>query len=499
MRQKLPLFTLLLALLFVWLFHDEGIGVNLLVFELAAVIMLWVIDRPKITLVNAFALGGTLLSAIMIAIHGSTFALWVNLLSVFILAGVLIAPQLNAINHALILGISHAFPAQRAFLRSINSGPRGQKVPGFHRRTIAGLVAVAGISWLFSTIYQASNPHFDRMVDDVGIAMAAWFDHIDIAMIGTFVFGLMVSNTLLQRTRNENLLQWVARSHDQLFRRRQKPSRVVLGLRYELRTGVLMLGVLNLLLLLANILDIKYVWLEFNFNGQYLKQFVHEGTILLILSILLGAGIVLYFFRANQNFHSGNRALKVLAYVWLAQNAVLATSVAMRNYWYIQHYALAYKRIGVIFFLIACIVGLFLIFRKVRDLRSRYYLIRWQALSIYGLLLLMACVDWDVVIARYNFSVRDRAFVHLDYMSTLSDKALPWLIQDPEVLQQIDRHNQEVLSGMGNFDRSLYMTPEAYANTISERKVEFLENYSSNSWKSRTLAHSKAYRALKGS
>jgi hypothetical protein len=249
------------------------------------------------------------------------------------------------------------------------------------------------------------------------------------------------------------------------------------------------------MLFIANILDIQHVWLNFTFNGQYLKQFVHEGTVLLILSILLGAGIVLHFFRANQNFHRNNQVLKGLAYVWLAQNAVLAASVAMRNYWYIQHYALAYKRIGVIFFLLACIIGLYLVFRKVADRRSHHYLVRWNAFSVYAILLGMACVDWDVVIARYNFSVGERAFVHLDYLATLDDKALPWLEHDPAVLHKIDRHNQKMLSG--TFTRNLYMAPEAYAKIIDMRKEEFLEHYPGTSWKNWTLAHSRAYRLLR--
>jgi hypothetical protein len=496
MRHKLPLLSLVLATLFVYLFHGEGIGVNVLIFELAALIILWLADRPHIGLLGGVALGGTLLSAVFMAVHGSAFCLWVNIISVITLAGVMLAPHLNALNHSILLGIAHMFAAQRAFLRNLNNGSVGRKVLGLHRRTIAGLLAVAGISWLFSLLYQASNPHFDRLVADIGVAMAEWFGQVDIAILGTFLLGLTVSNVLLLRTRNESLLQWMARSHDELFRRRQRSGRVILGLRYELRTGVLLLGVLNLLLLLANILDVKHVWLGFTFNGQYLKQFVHEGTILLILSILLGAGIVLYFFRANQNFHHGNRILKILAYVWLAQNAILAASVAMRNFWYIQHYALAYKRIGVIFFIVACVIGLYLVFGKVRDRRSKHYVIRWQALSIYGILLLVACVDWDVVITRYNFNARDRAFVHLDYLATLSDKALPWLIQDPRTLEQIDLQNQEILSDMGTFDRSLYMLPSAYAQTIDQRKDRFLSEHSSGSWKSRTLAHSKAYRLL---
>ncbi|MDQ3100961.1 MAG: DUF4173 domain-containing protein [Bacteroidota bacterium] len=491
--------SLLLATLFAWLFHEEGIGYNLLVYEVAALAILWSIDRPQITVVSGVVLSGTLLSAIAIALHGSTLAIWVNLISVIVLAGVLLAPKLNAVNYAFVLGIGNVLRAQRAFVRSFEQGPVGRRLPGFHRRTVVGLLVVAMISWAFSKIYQASNPHFDQLVTDVGVSMAAFFDQFDLALMGTFLFGLAVSNFILQRNRNENIPLWMARSNDQLFRRRQKPSRVILGLRYELRTGVLLLGILNLLLLIANFLDLKHVWFGFTFNGQYLKQFVHEGTVLLILSIVFGAGIVLYFFRANQNFHRGNRTLKILAYIWLAQNALLAASVGMRNFWYIQHYALAYKRIGVMFFLLACLLGLFLVFRRVHAARSNHYLFRWQAYGTYVILVLLACFDLDVLIARYNFSARDHAFVHLDFLATLDDKALPWLIQDATTLKEIDLNNQKILNDTSNYDRTLYMTPQEYLNKIAERKEEFINSYPKLSWKSQTLADSRAYDSLAGS
>jgi uncharacterized membrane-anchored protein YitT (DUF2179 family) len=238
------------------------------------------------------------------------------------------------------------------------------------------------------------------------------------------------------------------------------------------------------------------VWFGFSFDGQYLKQFVHEGTWLLVLSILLGAGIVLWYFRANQNFHSGNRALKVLAYLWLAQNAVLTISVAIRNYWYIHHYALAYKRIGVVFFLLACFVGLAIVMLKVRDRRSSHFLFRWNAFSIYAILLGMACVDWDVVIAQYNFAKKDQSFVHLDFMATLADKALPWLAQEQHALELIDRNNQAKL-GSSSFSRSLYMEPKAYGETIAERTGRFLDEYPKRSWLEWNWADARAYRMLK--
>jgi hypothetical protein len=72
---------------------------------------------------------------------------------------------------------------------------------------------------------------------------------------------------------------------------------------------------------------------------------------MLILSILLSLGILIYYFRSNQNFYPKNGFLKAAAYLWLVQNAVLSVSVLIRCGYYISEYGLAYKRIGVVIFL----------------------------------------------------------------------------------------------------------------------------------------------------
>ncbi|MEX1131870.1 MAG: DUF4173 domain-containing protein [Flavobacteriales bacterium] len=492
-----PLLCLLFALLFASLFHGQQMGLNLLLFELPVVGLLWWMRRPEPTRELLLTGGGTIVTAILVVLHGSDLARALNVLSLLLFVGVLLAPQLHALNHSMLLGLRHVLPAQRAFLHSLQATRIGRVVPRMGRSTAGTLVAVLLVLALFMVLYQSSNPHFDQVVGRFWAGIEQLFIGIDITFAFTFLLGLSATNIVLQRTPIPRMIGWMEPATDDLLRRRTRgPFQGMLALRYELRTGVLLLGLLNLLLLLVNVLDIRHVWFDFSFNGQYLKQFVHEGTYLLILSILLGAGIVLWFFRANQNFHRSNSILRRLAFLWLAQNMVLAISVGIRNYWYIHHYALAYKRIGVVFFLVAVIIGLFIVGLKVRDKRSRHFLFRWNAFAAYSILLLMAFVNWDVFIARYNFSKQDQSFIHLDFMATLSDKALPWLAQEQHALERIDTYNQRMLDS-DSFSRSLYMEPRVYGDVIAERTGRFMDEYPERSWRSWTWADERAYGMLR--
>ncbi len=491
--QRSLLLCLSFAALFTFLFHGTGIGLNLLLFEALVFGALLVSGRLPLKRDVLITTGGTLVIAVLVLLHGSALAITMNLISVLLAIGVLLAPELGALHHSAVLACSHLVAAQRTFLRSLPWPAAPSRALGITPRNAISGALVPLILLLFASLYSASNPYFAKVMAD----FYAWLGNLDASLPFVFLLGLVVCSFLLIVTRNDRLMRWANARIDALV-----PGSDLAddarghALRSETRIGILLLGSLNVLLLLLNVLDIDHVWLNFHFTGQYLKQFVHEGTWLLILSIVLGALIVLYYFRGDLNFLSRNRVIKALSYAWLAQNTVLAVSVAIRNYWYIHHYALAFKRIGVVFFLLATVVCLVLIGLKVRHRRSHHFLIRWNVLSIYLVALGMSLFDWDTIIARYNMAQRERAFVELDFLATLGDKSLPCLVRSKLELQNLDSYNEHVLGGPHRYTRQLYMTPEFFAARINHRVDAFMKEYPERSWREWNAADAWAFRVL---
>ena len=71
--------------------------------------------------------------------------------------------------------------------------------------------------------------------------------------------------------------------------------------------------------------------------------------------------------------------------LWVVQNFILGISVFLRNYHYISFHGLAYKRIGVIVFLVLVLIGLVTLFVKLRERKSFFYLVRvngWAAFAV---------------------------------------------------------------------------------------------------------------------
>lgn len=500
MKKNLALFlTVLTAFLFVFLFYKQDIGLNLLVFELWIVgVSISLLNRKPVLLISKIVLAGTLLSAVSVVVNYSIIAIFINLCSFFLFTGTLVYPEAKSILTPAGLAISNAFQSIRIFILSANELKGTNKgirwMLSFIKIALIPIIVIG----VFILLYTLSNPLFNKgllkISDFINSHLNGILEKLDFGMVLFFIFGLFVCIFTFFQVRNTWIISYETNESDQLTRNRKRlgiGSFRTSSLKNELKSALFLLVSLNILILIINAIDIYWVWFNFEWNGEYLKQFVHEGTFMLIFSILISMAIVLFFFRGNLNFYSKNKTLKLLSYAWLAQNAVLAVSVAIRNFWYIKYFALAYGRIGVLFFLLLTLYGIYTVIVKVRDRKSTFYLLRSNNLAVYCILIFMTFFNWDVIIARYNFKHYQSSFVHLDFLSGLSNKALPYLDKDLEELTRI----QEIQNGLFPFEEK-FMTPESYYECIQQKKENFLTNFHKKNLRSWNLAENRAYTTL---
>lgn len=488
-----------LTFLFTFVFHQQTAGINFFICEMALLIYLLitkrVVFRGHIPVISVLAV--VLTSAAVVLVH-SAFTITMNVFAMILLAGVAIFPKVKTLIYGYGLAFVNMLYAQRDFFKALSGkNMQDRKAARFFRKSRIFIIPLL-IIFVFIFIYRKSNPVFDGIIGDfmsfIGDGVWNAIKDLDFSILFTIILGLIVANIYVFRFVEKTIVEVNNQSTDNLVRKRKKRSLgfKLTDLRNEYKAGLFLLAILNIILLIVNVIDINWVWFNFEWEGQYLKQFVHEGTYLLIVSILISIFIVLFFFRGNLNFYKRNHLLKYLSYAWLAQNAVLAISVAIRNFWYISYFNMAYGRIGVIIFLILTLFGLFSVLWKVKNRKSAFYLFRINALAVFIVLVLSSMVNWDGFIARYNFEHSDRSFLHLDYMATLSDKTLPVLDKPLGELQQIDELQKEKFP----FDEA-YMTPETYHAKIQKRKADFMAEWKEKGFFSWNLPEYLAYKKLK--
>ena len=502
MKKNLNLLLIIpFALLFTLFFYRQGAGINLVIYS-SLVLAYFLLTRRincKTTLNRIVITGFTTTLLATLLVH-SLFAHFIHLISFALLVGLAVFPETKSLFVTSLFVALHSIRAQFGLFSELESArASGQKISRYLRLSLAFIIPVL-IILVFITIYRASNPLFNKLMfhfdDFLNSTLMAWLTNMDAELVILTVFGLLISNFIFIRTQNPLLSSWNQVSKDELERKRMSrySNFPMLALKNEYRAAIFLFLALNLVLLVVNIIDINWVWFHFSWQGEYLKQFVHEGTYLLILSILLSMALVLFFFRRNLHFYSNNRWLKWLSYSWLAQNAILAVSVGIRNYWYIHYFALAYKRIGVVLFLLFTLYGLYTVYLKVRDRKSAFYLLRANTLSLYILLTIGSLFPWDNLIARYNFSHAGRSFVHLDFLSGLSDATLPRLDKSLDELKTIQAQQRQKFP----FE-SQCLSPEDYYSRINDRKQRFLTQYPQRTLFEWNLPDYLAYRSLKSS
>lgn len=507
---KPTLLVLVSALLVTFLFYKQALGLNLLIYEFLVIGYLAFTKQLKFRGVNQIiTVSGVVLTSLFTVIHHSTLSFVVNAFVFILFIGVVIAPELRSLISSFKLSITNLFKAPSNYWEEYTINKASKKTSRVNFRRLSMFLVPLLIIIAFIGLYSWSSPKFGAFIESIVSTVAEKVSfltqYVDFWLIVTFIIGVFISVFIFIRRRTTSIIKDENNQSDDLIRKRTTHPKEFkfIALKNEKRSAVFLFISLNVLLLLLNTLDIDSVWMNFEWEGQYLKQFVHFGTYILIVTILLSIALVLYFFRRNLNFYQKNKTLKVLCYIWLAQNILLAISVGIRNWHYIEHFALAYKRIGVLFFLLLAVFGLITVGVKIRKRKSHFYILRVNALAWVLVFVLASGFNWDRIIAKYNFSNAEHSFVHLNFLASLSDSALPELDKSKQELskirvEQVKKFSAHSRSSSFDLFSKTYLTPDQYRAEIYHRKKAFKRKWESKGFLSWNLAEYQSYRALFG-
>ena len=358
---------------------------------------------------------------------------------------------------------------------------------------------------LFFIIYSSANSVFSDLTGKLGNWINTTFSNfLDLISWQRFFFllaGLYLTGWIILKSKIDFFEKRESNCEDELIRRRKsvierkndvlssigtnlmgKLGKGTMALKNMNTVGLLSLILLNILLLVVNSIDVAYIWFGFEYDKDVdLFKMIHQGTDMLIISILLAMTILIIFFRGNLNFYQRNKWLKYGSYAWIIQNAILVISVLLRDYYYINQTGLAYKRIGVLFYLLLVLTGLVTVFWKIYKKKTTYYLFRVNAWALIILLVGATTVNWDEFIAAYNFERKDKILMPVDYMLTLSNKAIPILEQNAEVLREQLKKQEQL-----GFPSTTCET--CILKTLQEKKESFMKAQQSFTWLSYNLA-----------
>jgi len=441
-RFRTCLLWFALTILHTWFFFEESLGFNALLFSVIVVTVLTWYHGLQKEKMWWYAACGHIVSSVAVAWHGTSESELVYYISGFLLAGSVFAVR-SSLPVALLNGILGSFGVgffawlPDFFKTFKNRGAGSSAISLFTQRRAYLYAAPAGVTLIFYWFYSAANPDFFLNIDFPEL-------NINFYLLSYFLLGGVLLCPLLFTWGLKNVVEWDSGKPDTLKRLRGK-SRTFgkLGLKSENSQGVIMFSMLNILIIIFLGFNVLQIFIPALVGErQNHSEQVHQGFETLIISIVIAILLIMYYFRANQNFYSHKARLVRLATAWIVLNGLLALFTCYKNMLYVNHFGLTYKRIWVFIGIALTITGLLLTLSKIKDLKTNWYLVRQNSWVLYFMFCSYVLVDWDRLITWYNPNYAE--LLDVEYIFGLGNSKIPYLRElvrnkDPRIMDYEDR------------------------------------------------------------
>ncbi len=438
---------LLIAVAFYsFLFYRQTAGINFVIFNLILLGCLAIKNKhaakSKRWLLVAL---GCLASSFCVGYYGNLLSVVANIISLSILSTL----SMNRNSSAVISLISStcaycASPVNVILDTMERNQKRNEQQPSYWKRIILIGIPIL-ITLVFFFLYRASNPLFENLAEKINL------DFISVNWILFTLLGALLLYGFFYQQKLESVSAWDERP-GKLENREYKTLNILgkdLNITDENLSGLVLFVLLNLLVLVVNLGDINFLLFTHKLpDGMSYSEFVHQGIDALIVSIIIAIAIVLFYFRGGINFFGKSKAIKVLACIWILQNAFMIYSTSCRNTLYISEWGLTFKRIGVYVYLMLALTGLFTTLIKIIKAKSNSYLFRVNGWIFYTFLIVLSFPNWDRIVTNYNVQNNKTDFP--EYMLSLSNSNIPGLL--PLYKAAVRKHETDVFKNYRKYD-----------------------------------------------
>ncbi|WP_294287638.1 DUF4153 domain-containing protein [uncultured Chryseobacterium sp.] len=402
-------YIFLTTILFVILFYDQNVGLNLGIIGLVYAILTF-FRTPKRNRTKTFVLlfAASILSGAAFAWYGD-FPSFLAVAASLLMLGYRSRNRKMKILLLIPVFVTNCFTSIVRILNLDDWLPK-RNVPGLWQKTLAFVLIPVTLIAVFFGIYAAGSNHFANLFTNIELDINFW------QLVAMIVLGFFIAFNYWNFA-VERFIYKSNRILDNDFKQEvvQKPTYSFLDLDAERMSGVISLFALNILLVFF---IITYNYEQFYESAKtpvQLSEETHERVNSVIMSIVMSILVMMFYFKSGFNFDPKARFMKILAKIWILLNAVLILSAMIKNSEYIINHGFTYKRLGVYDFLILSLIGLVLTFIKIQFRKRNAFLFNTMALFVYGTVLICSYINWGGIITAENMKRKDFA---LDYHRT---------------------------------------------------------------------------------
>lgn len=426
-------YSILCLVIYYFIFWQEKLGVNLLIFNLLILFLHWQLNKEfyKQNEKSKILFVLPIICSFVVVFVNTEFSKLVYFLTLIINMSHRLIPSSNSSLGILVVFIDNLarsiFNALIPF-KQLNEVSDKNILLGNIRNAVKVSFLPSILLIIFTLIFSFANPIFENLITNV-------YDYLNISFSNFPSFSIFrtfftIGGYLLIISFFYN---WNTNRKIPIFENNKLIINELTPNNTLYHSSIITFILLNILILLINIIDIKYLWTDLKTStAPELSSMVHTGTYSLIFSILLSIIVILYYFKSNLNFHPKVKMVKLLALIWLFQNSILLVSVYVRNLNYVTLYGLTYKRIGVMIFLLITFTAIITVAIKLHRKLNFIFLLKFNSWAIYSIFIFLSIIDYDNIISNFNLknATENR---DINYLYSLSYRILPNLNDTEEV------------------------------------------------------------------
>lgn len=424
---------ILFFLLFPVLFYKQSIGINVL-FYVAALIGFWsfVFGEKSKSKMGLIWLVANTVAATSVALYGSLLSIAALIAVVSSTAVFFNQNNVNPIS-SILAWFKTLIVMPFSLKKNFNSNGKNTMNAN---QIFLYILLPATILIGFAILYSMSDVLFADLLNKID------FDIFTVQFFITLFIGLITIFTIAHAQVNKKRARLERLGRKSVGSKDRFPLKLI-PREYEQTTGIITLGMLNLLIFSVIFTDIRFrVLQEALPEGLSHAVYLHQGIFALILSIACAIVMMAWLYRTKGNNHP---ALKTLSLVWLAQNIVLVLLNVLRNSSYIHEFSLTYKRIGVYFYLLLAMIGLAFTMIYIMKRYNLLYLVKLNSYTALIVLVLAAPVPWDKVITHYNVNqaIAQGKTMDLGYILSLPNADLNYVHDHLSSIAEFEKPNLE--------------------------------------------------------
>lgn len=417
-----------------YLFMNEAIGLNFIVFQFISLVLVLILDRKLWQNSLLIPLTVWVLAVFSALVWGGFFS-WFAVLVVFVyLISAISGASFSSVYYYLLLPFM-SLPEKGSYLKlacSQDSKPKSRKF-GFEFYIIPVVILI-----VFYIMYANALSGFEYVNNEIGESIELFFEQFNVFnFVFYLIFGAVVSLLLLFPVSEtfKNLMNF-DRSFLMFLKRKKEifKTNPPMGLRMQLlsefKVSKMILISVSILLTVALLSEMGVVLSHTEiYSAAELSRFVHSSTHILLVSIVLTMILLHIFFANKLNFYSKNEVYFYAAYYLIFLNVLLVMLLLYRNSMYVYSCGLSYKRVSVFVFIVCVVYSLVTVFYKLLRKQSLY---GWFKNLTWGLALFLVLVfimPWNQIIVRYNLNFVSPEQQDIEYLKSLGIETYPYLYQ----------------------------------------------------------------------